>query len=76
LYGLTLARLNRCNEAVPIFQTMLSVVPDNEIAVFNANAGLDMCQAGVEEPAPETDAETDAETEAETEAELTPTPES
>jgi tetratricopeptide (TPR) repeat protein len=51
-YGLSLARLNRCNEALPIFQTMLSIVPDNEIAVYNANVGLELCQANIE-PLPE-----------------------
>ena len=47
-YGLTLARANRCGEAVPIFQAMLSVVPDNEIAVYNAEAGLEICQQNLE----------------------------
>lgn len=47
-YGLTLARANRCGEAVPIFQTMLSAVPDNEVAVFNAEAGLEICQQNLE----------------------------
>jgi tetratricopeptide (TPR) repeat protein len=47
-YGLTLARADRCGEAVPIFQTMLSAVPDNEIAVYNAEAGLEICQQSLE----------------------------
>jgi tetratricopeptide (TPR) repeat protein len=47
-YGLTLARANRCAQAIPIFQTMLSAVPDNEIAVFNAEAGLEICQQNLE----------------------------
>jgi len=47
-YGLSLARLNRCGEAIPIFQTMLSTVPENEIAVYNANVGLELCQANIE----------------------------
>ncbi|MBC8496561.1 MAG: tetratricopeptide repeat protein, partial [Chloroflexi bacterium] len=52
LYGLTLARLNRCGEAIPVFQSMLGIVPDNEIAVYNATVGLDLCQAGIEETTP------------------------
>lgn len=48
-YGLTLARLNRCNEAVPIFQAMLRVVPDDEIAVYNANEGISICQESIED---------------------------
>jgi tetratricopeptide (TPR) repeat protein len=47
-YGLTLARQNRCAEAVPIFQAMLSVVPEDEIAVFNATEGLRICQESLE----------------------------
>ncbi|MEN8172949.1 MAG: tetratricopeptide repeat protein [Chloroflexota bacterium] len=47
-YGLTLARLDRCGEAIPIFQIILSVVPDNEIATYNANTGLELCQANIE----------------------------
>ncbi len=56
-YGLTLARANRCGEAVPIFQAMLSAVPDNEVAVFNAEAGLEICQQNLEAEAPSADAE-------------------
>lgn len=69
LYGLTLARLNRCSEAIPVFQTMLGTVPDNEIAVYNANVGLELCQVGVEETLPEAEAsEAEAATEVDTEA--------
>jgi tetratricopeptide (TPR) repeat protein len=49
-YSLTLARQNRCGEAIPIFQAMLSIVPANEIAVYNAEAGLEMCQENLVEP--------------------------
>lgn len=52
-YGLALARQSRCAEAVPIFQTLLTVVPDDEFAVFNANEGLGICLQGLEEPTPE-----------------------
>jgi tetratricopeptide (TPR) repeat protein len=51
-YGLTLARANRCAEAVPIFQAMLSIVPDNEVAVYNAEAGLEICQQNLETDSP------------------------
>jgi tetratricopeptide (TPR) repeat protein len=51
-YGLTLARANRCQEAVPIFQAMMSLVPDNEVAVYNANAGLEICQQNLEAELP------------------------
>lgn len=46
-YGLTLARLNMCDEAVPVFQTMLSQVANDEIAVINANEGLSICAASI-----------------------------
>jgi dipeptidyl aminopeptidase/acylaminoacyl peptidase len=57
-YGLTLARANRCAEAVPIFQMMLSAVPDNEVAVYNAEAGLEICQQNLETGEAAADAET------------------
>lgn len=66
LYGLTLARLNRCSEAIPVFQTMLGTVPDNEIAVYNANVGLELCQVGIQETSSDAEAETEAGGEADT----------
>jgi tetratricopeptide (TPR) repeat protein len=47
-FGLTLARANRCGEAVPILQAMLSAVPDDETAIYNAEFGLDICQQNLE----------------------------
>jgi len=51
-YGFALAKSNRCAEAVPIFQSLISNLnPDLEpIAVENAIAGLDLCKAGIETP--------------------------
>ncbi len=51
-YGLALARLNRCSEAIPIMQAILSGIPDDEIAVFNANEGLNVCKQNMESPPP------------------------
>lgn len=42
-YGLALAKQARCEEAVPIFEALLFQVPDDEIAVFNAQEGLILC---------------------------------
>jgi len=42
--GFALARSNRCIEAVPIFQRLLADVPNDEIAVYNANQGLEICK--------------------------------
>jgi hypothetical protein len=49
IYGLALAKSNRCNEAVPIFQAIRSGVPDDEINVYNAEQGLILCQEGIGE---------------------------
>jgi len=43
-YGFALARSGRCTEAVPIFQALLTGVPNDEIAVYNATEGLSLCQ--------------------------------
>ncbi len=51
-YGLALARSNRCAEAVPIFQALLTVVPADETAVFNANEGLTICTEAAGETTP------------------------
>ncbi len=53
-YGLVLMNLNRCAEAIPIFYNILNVVPNNEVAVYNANFGLEKCAAaiGTATPAP------------------------
>lgn len=62
-YGFALAKSNRCNEAVPVFQALLSGVPDYELAVENAQAGIALCQESLGTPSPEPDTE-----------EATPTP--
>lgn len=49
IYGLALAKLQRCNEAVPIFQAIRSGVPEDEINVYNAEQGLILCQEGIGE---------------------------
>jgi tetratricopeptide (TPR) repeat protein len=50
-YGFALARSNRCAEAVPIFQALLTGVPNDEIAVYNATEGLAICQNSASSPA-------------------------
>jgi Flp pilus assembly protein TadD len=67
-YGFALARSNRCTEAVPVFQALLTGVPNDEIAVYNATEGLAICQQNLETPPPVT------ETVEAPEAEMTPTP--
>ena len=43
-YGLALARVNRCGEAVQVAQAMLQTVPDDATAVFNAEEIIRICQ--------------------------------
>lgn len=49
-YGFALARSNRCGEAVPVFQALLTGVPNDETAVYNATEGLALCQQNLENP--------------------------
>jgi hypothetical protein len=52
-YGFALAKSNRCAEAVPVFQALLTGVPNDEIAVYNATEGLAICQESLgTSPAP------------------------
>lgn len=48
--GFSYMRTGRCDEAVPIFRALLTGVPGDDIAVYNANQGLAACQAGIETP--------------------------
>jgi tetratricopeptide (TPR) repeat protein len=64
-YGFALARSERCSEAVPVFQALLTGVPNDEIAVYNATEGLALCQQKI--VSPEAPTETPI-------SELTPTP--
>lgn len=43
-YGLGLARLNRCGDALPIAQAIQARVPADEIAVANAGEIINLCQ--------------------------------
>jgi len=49
-YGLALARVNRCNEAVQVAQAMIQTVPDDETAVYNAEEIIRICQEFQENP--------------------------
>jgi tetratricopeptide (TPR) repeat protein len=43
-YGLALAKLGYCNEALPIAQAILNGVHNDEIAVFNGQEIINVCQ--------------------------------
>lgn len=47
-YGLSLARLDRCSEAVQVAQAMLQTVPDDETSVYNAETIISICQENQE----------------------------
>jgi tetratricopeptide (TPR) repeat protein len=60
-YGLALVRQNRCGEAIPIFQLLLTQVPEDEIAVFNAQEGLRLCSENIGvTPSPEPTVESES----------------
>ena len=73
-YGFALAKTNHCDEAVKVFEALLSGVPDDQLAVDNANAGLDLClqMTTTQTPGPVT-TEQPSLTESPT-TEITPTP--
>jgi tetratricopeptide (TPR) repeat protein len=50
LYGLTLVKLSRCDEAVPIFQKVLQLIPEDQIPYQNALIGIESCQTGTPVP--------------------------
>ncbi|NWF64915.1 MAG: tetratricopeptide repeat protein [Chloroflexi bacterium] len=51
-YGLALARLNQCGEALQIAQLIISRIPSDELAVENANKITDRCQQNLNAPQP------------------------
>ena len=73
-YGLVLARLEQCGEALQIAQLIISRIPADELAVENANEITNRCQQNLEAPpsTPGTDA-TEA-VESTPEATATPSP--
>lgn len=49
-YGLALARVNRCSEAVQVAQAMQQTVPDDATAMYNAEFIIETCQDFQENP--------------------------
>lgn len=49
-FGLALARVNRCNEAVQVAQALIQTVPDDPTAQFNAQEIVNICQEFQENP--------------------------
>jgi tetratricopeptide (TPR) repeat protein len=51
-YAILLAKYNRCSEALPITQELLSTVPDDADAVYNAQYAQSVCATSLGTPAP------------------------
>ena len=43
-YALVLSRLNRCGESLQIAQQIIGTIPNNEIALYNANEAINLCE--------------------------------
>jgi tetratricopeptide (TPR) repeat protein len=56
-YALVLARLNECGEALQISQQIIGTIPSNEIAVFNAQEAIAICENNLENPPPTVESE-------------------
>jgi len=52
-YGLALARINRCNEAVTVANALLQNVADNADGVFNANEIIKICEENLASTRPQ-----------------------
>lgn len=74
-YGLALARVDRCSDAVQVAQAMLQTVPDDETAVYNAEEMIRICQENQTNPPTMTPASEENATEAAPTPTLTPTEE-
>ncbi len=44
MYGLALAYTRQCSEALPIFQALITNVPTDEVAIANAEVGIEICE--------------------------------
>jgi tetratricopeptide (TPR) repeat protein len=49
-YGLTLSRLGLCGEALPISQTLMQGVKNDEVSVFNAQEMINICSGNPSTP--------------------------
>ena len=59
-YGLTLAKIGQCGEALPVSQTLMQGVKNDEVSVFNAQEIVNICSGNpstLEAPAEESPAE-------------------
>ena len=50
IYALSLTQLDRCAEAIPIMQTILTNIAEDQVAYYNATQGMDYCRGTVGTP--------------------------
>ncbi len=51
-YALVLARLGRCTESLPVVQLIEGTVPGNDLAVYNAQEAIRICEQTIRTPSP------------------------
>jgi tetratricopeptide (TPR) repeat protein len=51
IYALSLTNLDRCPEAIPVMQLILTQIAEDQIAYYNATDGMEYCKASAGTPA-------------------------
>lgn len=51
IYALSLTQLDRCPEAIPILQLILTQIAQDQVAYYNASQGMDYCRKAAGTPA-------------------------
>jgi tetratricopeptide (TPR) repeat protein len=50
IYALSLTQLDRCSEAIPIMQLILTQIANDQVAYYNASQGMDYCRSSAGTP--------------------------
>jgi tetratricopeptide (TPR) repeat protein len=50
IYALSLTQLDRCSEAIPVLQLILTQIADDQVAYYNASQGMDYCRTSAGTP--------------------------
>jgi hypothetical protein len=50
IFALSLTQLDRCAEAIPIMQAILTNIAEDEVAYYNAAQGMDYCRGTIDTP--------------------------
>jgi tetratricopeptide (TPR) repeat protein len=53
IYALSLTQLDRCSEAIPIMQLILTNIAEDQVAYYNATQGMDYCRVAAGTPSAE-----------------------